>query len=765
MRQRLHRWGGVAVLALALAACGGDDGAQGPAGPPGPSGQDADAAALEALQRQVTELTQAANPETCALCHSGDTPTAQGGSGHQDRYDQFYQDDVMAVADMALVSDGVATTTLTFKLTKNGAAFDCRKTQAFAIGGYWAAYDIATKTFPTGALSLKPAAAGIGWDPTTNVCTFTKTYTAAADLAKVAQVPAANGVAMVYGTDEILVVNAERHLTLGKYPFAGVLKMGTVDYASAANVANCESCHTQPYLKHGYIYGDVDGLEFYTCKACHFDTRDGSHQDWQILHDDPDRYAEIAGGSPMTAEERAKYAYTATVMNDTHMSHAMEFGYPQSMANCVGCHEGKLDRILADAQFTAETCRSCHAIDGLKTMMAEAAFDHATMLDNPFATNCTTCHRNGGVASSFREIKHGGYDPLIYTETGVRYSDTFVVTIDSASLTGNVLTFAFSAAESPDVAGMAAADIEATVLVGPYGYDTKDFIVAAHGRDAERNRLLEYVVGTTHPRFTTVRAANGQWQVTADLSQWADKIADGTIKRVEIAVLPLLRNPEGGIVGLNSPSRTFSLRSGAFDDSFYGDIVQATKCNNCHDQLSTTFHNGSYGGGNIVVCRICHEVSSPGSHLEVQSRSIDSYMHAVHSFQVFDPGEIDFADPAESVEYEHHVSSQFPRFGIMDCESCHVAGTYEVPDQSKSMPGVLSGTDAIEGRRIGAIPATVTGPAVRACGGCHRAHEINEDDAGGLAVLQQHFKSFGYVIENAQGLWASIVDKMMALFE
>jgi hypothetical protein len=43
-------------------------------------------------------------------------------------------------------------------------------------------------------------------------------------------------------------------------------------------------------------------------------------------------------------------------MNDVHMSHAMEFPYPQSMSNCVTCHEGKLDKILTDANFKISTC-------------------------------------------------------------------------------------------------------------------------------------------------------------------------------------------------------------------------------------------------------------------------------------------------------------------------------------------------------------------------------------------------------------------------
>ncbi len=104
-------------------------------------------------------------------------------------------------------------------------------------------------------------------------------------------------------------------------------------------------------------------------------------------------------------------------------------------------------------------------------------------------------------------------------------------------------------------------------------------------------------------------------------------------------------------LGLNAPSRTFNLVTKSFQDDFFQDIVvmkqtsgdKTNGCNTCHDQLATTFHSGTRGG-NIKVCRICHEVSSAGSHLELQSRSIDSYVHAVHSFQAFDPGDIDFGE-------------------------------------------------------------------------------------------------------------------------
>jgi OmcA/MtrC family decaheme c-type cytochrome len=626
------------------------------------------------------------------------------------------------------------------------------------------------------------------YDRATNTCTFTKTGLSPA----VATAMQAAGIVQIYGVDEILETDPAKHLSSGKYPFAGVLKVGAVDYSSAANVSGCESCHTQPFLKHTYIYGKVtenatgtEVTEFYTCKGCHYDSRGGHVETWQILKDNPARAAEIEAGSPLTDAERAKYGYKATLMNDVHMSHAMEFAYPQSMKNCVTCHAGKLQIALADDKFKAETCRSCHSVDGLRNLMSGAAFNHSSMLDNPGLTDCTICHKAaGGAAPSFATIHKGGYDEKIYTTAGVRYSDTFKVTIDSTSVAANKLTVKFSATGALE--GMSAASITPTVLIGLYGYDSKDFLVAAHGTNADGKRNLEYVwdgTATNNPtnRFTqvgkTTAGGTTTWELQADLSLWADKIADGSIKRAEVAVMPELKNANSVILGLDAPSRTFDLTRNAFDDAFFSNIVKVantagpngiTGCNTCHDQLATTFHSGNRGG-NIKVCRICHEVSNGGAHLELQSRSIDSYVHAIHSFQAFDPGNIDFGDPVESMEYQHHIGSSFPRFGILNCESCHNAGMYDVPNQAKSMPGVLSGTDAVAGRAIGSLPPSVTGPAVRACGGCHRAQVINADDAAGLTVLTQHFRTFGYVIDTttaeATALWESVVAKIMGVFQ
>jgi len=187
-------------------------------------------------------------------------------------------------------------------------------------------------------------------------------------------------------------------------------------------------------------------------------------------------------------------------------------------------------------------------------------------------------------------------------------------------------------------------------------------------------------------------------------------------------------------------------------------------CNNCHDALATTFHSPNRGG-NVVVCRMCHITKAAGSHLELQSRSIDSYAHAIHRFQAFDTGDIDFTDPVEAMEYTHHVESNFPTFGIENCRACHNAAKFNVPNQGLSLPGVLSDTDFGTVRNIGTIPGFITGPATRACGACHRAEAIIANAGFGdpikLANINSHMTTFGYMVETPP---ATILDVIFQIF-
>jgi OmcA/MtrC family decaheme c-type cytochrome len=597
------------------------------------------------------------------------------------------------------------------------------------------------------------------------------------------------------GDEQVIIsdVNYAAHMGLYDNIASAALATGVAgtDYASAANVAGCESCHGTPYMKHGNRVAAIAGLpDFAACKSCHYDDRTGGHTAWQYMVDEPFNWA-------TGVAETADYSYIANVMNDTHMSHAMEFPYPQSMANCATCHEGKLVDLLDDSNFTAETCMSCHPIQGIDAWPGEAyaqshrapAFEYLWTQagvngfhDVVTSPNCLGCHGAAGVASSFN-VYHTGYDATIYDAAGQKYSDLNTVSVDSVTLAGNLMTINFSANN---------AAIVPEVLVSLYGWGSKNHIIPSHARDANAAACpgshgngcqMEYVPessgGGTNPLFTEDAASvPGDWMVTVDFAAFQPVltddiptlIANGDVTMAEINIAPELVVGTTDVV-LKAAEMTFDLSSSVVVvDYFKGAnaTVDITKCNACHDALTSTFHAGSgRAGDNIVVCKNCHNPTYPGSHLEMASRSIDSYAHAIHSFQPFDLGSVDTTDPVEVARAAMHEEHTFPNFTITNCEGCHVAGTYNVPDQAKSMPGVLSASDNIPDRNIGSLPEAVTGPASRACGGCHRVEFINEDLAGDLAAFNAHTEAFGTFVENdaEDTVLYGVIDKIMSLFE
>jgi OmcA/MtrC family decaheme c-type cytochrome len=825
------------VAPLMFCGCSGDDGspgATGATGPPGPSGDPGQ------------DLSATFNLESCAICH--DDQNVRDGDAHQADYDARFQDNVVVVDNVAYTFTANQHI-VTFKMTKNGLPFNCTQTFTGArdprtgtvedsLGILFSEYTAATRSFDppaplTDRLSLGSQTT-FSYDIATNLCTSTVSDNVLVDnvVTPVGDLSLRNGIIVVYGRDDVNgALPSPARVVLSVFPFAGLSETGTagVDYVSAANVTGCEKCHTVPYLKHGYIYGRVGGVaatDFYTCKGCHMDNARpgdepaGGHLIWQLLVDNPQLAAAFdEDESILTPAQEAQYAYRTSLMNDVHMSHAMEFAYPQSMGNCATCHEGKLTATLTDNNFTIETCKSCHPVTG-GTDLADADGDFtvdtrtknavnkqapalASIMPSfvgaahapPFATACTgACHSAGGIAPVFSTI-HTGYDKLIYTDNGVKYSSTITVTIDNATFVDNTNTLTFGFHATGSLGGLSSQNIVPTVLVGLYGYDTKDYLFGPHESEAGK-RLLEFSTAVPAPSNNstriTVTGGAGTWNVTADLSTWAGWIDNGSVKRVEVAVMPRLLNPadDNAIVALNAPSKTFNLvtklieddppaapnpPAGHANDFFGNSIVRVpggavggvvSGCNNCHEALATTFHTPDRGG-NIVVCRLCHITKAAGSHLELQSRSIDSYAHAIHRFQAFDTGDIDFTDPVEALEYRHHVQSNFPTFGVENCRACHNAGKFNVPNQGLSLPGVLSNTDFNTVRNIQATDNNIiTGPATRACGACHRAEAIianaGAGDAIKLANINSHMTTFGYMIEDSTP--SKILDVIVQIF-
>ena len=122
-------------------------------------------------------------------------------------------------------------------------------------------------------------------------------------------------------------------------------------------------------------------------------------------------------------------------------------------------------------------------------------------------------------------------------------------------------------------------------------------------------------------------------------------------------------------------------------------------------------------------------------------------------------------DPVEKAKYEVHIGHVIPTFTAKGCEVCHIEG-YDVPEQSKSLPGKLSASDTWDtDREISDVPSYVTGPASRACGACHRAMMINEDEADELMAFNQHTQDGGYLVEDEDGVLDTVIKTIMAFFD
>ena len=782
----------------------------------------------------VDDAIAAAKVESCATCHSG------AGELHQDIYDSYVDE-----SDLALIfaegdvtstdnGDGTFTVTLEFEVTKDGRPLDDP-----GLGSLEQKRFYAVEYFPDTMEYLNSCSMGVyaDVDPANGIYSVSDVDCGYAPETADAQ---------VYGyiTDTPLVeyhggtggeLPESTHVALYDNGDNTAVGFGAASddapdaYQSAANVEGCQKCHGTPYLKHGFRAAVVDGVpDFAACKSCHYDDRNGGHEDWQWMVDSPFEWATTADVGP---DQEEKYAYLANIMNDTHMSHALEFPYPMSASNCVTCHEGKLDTILADEFFVTETCKSCHVEDGIDASpelgdQEEGEYyqeqrapsmvwiweDRGVLpIHSSYDIDCQGCHVAGGVAGGalFTDL-HTGYDQAIYNEDGERYNELYTVEIQNIELDGNELTVRFKANDD---------QIVPEILVSLYGWDSKDFYIASHTYDGSescpggRNPAcrMEYTPessgGDPNALFSEAGSSGpGDWKVTLDFAAFVPTvtddiptlIADGIIRKAEITITPELELDDELEASLDAATQTFDLGSNSnVDDYFKGDnaIVSTEKCEVCHDQLAVTFHDGSgrSPGGDITVCRNCHNPTFDGSHLEMNSRSTENYIHAIHSFQAFDTDDtFEEFDPVLATRYNQHINHVFPNFTIRNCEACHVDSpvTYNVPDQSKSMPGVLSasydvatwykvGNDGLvkeaASRNIsGNIGPYATGPASRACGACHRGRLINQDENGALQSFNAHTEAFGTYVNASEEddpeepddeIVYGIIDKIMTMFD
>ena len=182
---------------------------------------------------------------------------SDSGSEHQAYYNQLYQDGVIQVSDITYAfKANPDTTTVTFKLLKNGQPID-PKLRWTTLSIYWV-------PFKDGKFQFEPAADRLSLKGKITVGRQGHGHQHADRAGEGRQ-----GLRRLHRREQDRRScwwstaamgrsgpSRAPRVAQNKYPFAGLLQTGTVSTTSRRPmIAGCVKCHTDPYLKHGYIYG------------------------------------------------------------------------------------------------------------------------------------------------------------------------------------------------------------------------------------------------------------------------------------------------------------------------------------------------------------------------------------------------------------------------------------------------------------------------------------------------------------------------------
>ncbi|MGE4267194.1 MAG: hypothetical protein AB7F25_07145 [Deferribacterales bacterium] len=549
----------------------------------------------------------------------------------------------------------------------------------------------------------------------------------------------------------------------------------------------CERCHTSVFESshHGAYSPQGD-----QCLVCHsrYDGGTDSEAGHRLtryvhgIHNSENMTDGIFVRSYTTDTNGNRVPVTTTPDGDDTFA----VGFPTKMSDCEVCHTTQVADVTDNSQMNLTLCKSCHRGSKDPWLTTDAGYAdaiaevwaaipmpndairsiHTNMTE---ATTCVSgsCHGSAGkdladihsgkskarelgkniyyftpetsVANGVLTVTWGAFEDANGNGTYDSGTDTMLDVTNATDTTKPVFMQTYS---ERVVDGVIQSD-GVRILVGYYGHGTKD--------------VANYE-GFTKTNFTTTDAtASGYTTVNSDgkavtkikLSSTIMTQYDATEGIVGIIGIPWV-DGENAIV--KSVAKEFTLADGADLASPRTAVASDSKCDQCHNTIAIHMEEDASSGhghtaiGAVDVCRICHVPSAAAGHYPQQSRSIDSYVHAIHE------GEPTFASyGSEAIEYPKSTA---------DCEACHDAGTYEVPDQTKSLGGVISGS---EGANTTA-DQFVTGPAAVACGGCHRAYPVITGNSSDLASFNAHTKTFGYRAALSDMPYVDVLDVVFSLF-
>ena len=463
--------------------------------------------------------------------------------------------------------------------------------------------------------------------------------------------------------------------------------------------------------------------------------------------------------------------------------------FPQDIRNCTKCHDGA-DPATPQGdnwkiQPSREACGSCH--DNVN--FATGAGHAGGIKDN---STCLACHSIGGEVGPVEDshaiiskLARGNFKFNIIEICGTAVASkpvcapTSVPTVkfsvtDPTGATTHKYGNKYGIFNDPEFWNSATSSAAGSITVD-IAWDTRDYnnTGGSQARPARANQFSVFGGTTSTPYgqsagFTTVKAADngdGTFTLTAATPVPASATGSGAVA-LEGRAFSVVADPglsasaanripiKGEVAYFGITDATLAARRVAVD--------AATRCDNCHDQLSL------HGGGrndNVQLCVMCHNPNNTDAQASARTKFANGLPNAaviadgkkeeaidfkrmIHGIHAGAKTSLDgtktlygFREKGLWVSGTDYSGMRFP--GILnDCTTCHLTGTYELTgiwDPTSSTFGSVLGStiDSTPGLTSADAAATVNAalqdptddlnisPTAAVCSSCHDGSDAN----------------------------------------
>lgn len=473
--------------------------------------------------------------------------------------------------------------------------------------------------------------------------------------------------------------------TLDFRPSDGETDKDIIDHRDIASSNSCNECHVE-LATHG---DHRVGVTY--CVTCHnpgtTDPHSGNTVDLKVM------IHKIHSGENLPSVEAGGHYIIWSFFNSKN--DFSEVVFPQDIRNCTKCHDGS-DPDTPDGDNprnvpTMEACGSCH--DDID-FGPEGNHPGGQQFDN---SNCASaeCHTPEKIVEEHEIPEQVA-------------AERFEYNILEISNTGPgefpVITFSVTDPTNADTPYDILNDPEFTA---PFGNSRLAVIIgwitAEYNNTGSRSTPAQPI--SIDALANAVDNLDGTYTVTSTIPIPAD--IEGSSGVVGIEGHPAVETvPGSGTYDLRVPV-TSVVESFPITDEEAQDrrrSVDASKCNRCHGLLSL---HGENRNNETRICVICHNDNAtdinqrPADPAETADGKVEQaidfkYMiHAIHGAQFletgivvwgFGPDEHDFRDiqmPSPSGPGEENLN-------LINCEGCHLEGTFEVPLDPNASPTTVS---------------------------------------------------------------------------